>query len=32
MTIEIDGSFGQELNDKVQVLPNIFSSIMLQPI
>ena len=32
MTIEIDGSFGQELNDKVQVLPNIFSSTMLQPI
>ena len=32
MTIEIDGSFGQALNDKVQVLPNIFSSTMLQPI
>ena len=32
MTIEIDGSVGQERNDKVQVLPNIFSSTMLQPI
>ena len=29
MTIEIDGSFGPELN---QVLPNVFSSTMLQPI
>ena len=32
MTIEIDGSFGQELNDKVRILPNIFSSTMLKPI
>ncbi len=32
MTIEIDGSFGQELNDKIKVLPNVFSSTMLQPI
>lgn len=32
MTIEIDGSFGPELNKKIKVLPNIFSSTMLQPI
>lgn len=32
MTIEIDGSFGKELNDKIMTLPNIFSSTMLQPI
>lgn len=32
MTIEIDGSFGQELNQKIKVLPNVFSSTMLQPI
>lgn len=32
MTIEIDGSFGSELNDRIKVLPNIFSSTMLQPI
>ena len=32
MTIEIDGSFGPELNEKIKVLPNIFSSTMLQPI
>ena len=32
MTIEIDGSFGPELNQKIKVLPNVFSSTMLQPI
>ena len=32
MTIEIDGSFGPELNVKIKVLPIIFSSTMLQPI
>lgn len=32
MTIEIDGSFGPELGDRVRILPNIFSSTMLQPI
>ena len=32
MTIEIDGSFGPELNEKIKVLPNIFSRTMLQPI
>ena len=32
MAIEIDGSFGQELNQKIKVLPNVFSSTMLQPI
>ena len=32
MTIEIDGRFGPELNDKIKILPNIFSSTMLQPI
>lgn len=32
MTIEIDGVFGQELNDKINQLPNIYSSTMLQPI
>ena len=32
MTIEIDGSFGPELNEKIKVPPNIFSSTMLQPI
>ena len=31
MTIEIDGSFGPELNQKIKVLPNVFSSTMLQP-
>ena len=32
MTIEIDGSFGPELNERIKILPNIFSSTMLQPI
>lgn len=32
MTIEIDGSFGPELNETIKTLPNIFSSTMLQPI
>ena len=32
MTIEIDGRFGPELNQKIKVLPNVFSSTMLQPI
>lgn len=32
MTIEIDGIFGPELNEKIKLLPNIFSSTMLQPI
>lgn len=32
MTIEIDGHFGPELNDRIKTLPNIFSSTMLQPI
>ena len=32
MTIEIDGSYGPKLNDKIKRLPNIFSSTMLQPI
>ena len=32
MTIEIDGSFGPELNQKIKVLPHVFSSTMLQPI
>lgn len=32
MTIEIDGVFGPELNEKINRLPNIYSSTMLQPI
>lgn len=32
MTIEIDGMFGQELNEQINQLPNIYSSTMLQPI
>lgn len=32
MTIELDGSFGQEFNDSIKKLPNIFSSTMLKPI
>ncbi len=32
MTIEMDGSFGPELNEKTRKLPNIYSSTMLQPI
>ena len=32
MTIEVDGNFGQELNDKICELPNIHTSILLQPI
>lgn len=32
MTIEIDGVFGPELNDKIKCLENIYSSTMLQPI
>lgn len=32
MTIEIEGSFGADLNERIKVLPNIFSSTMLQPI
>lgn len=32
MTIEIDGNFGQELNEMIKKLPNIYSSTMLQPI
>lgn len=32
MSIEIDGSFDQDLNSKIQHLPNIFSSTILQPI
>ncbi len=32
MTIEIAGSFGPEQNQTITVLPNVFSSTMLQPI
>ncbi len=32
MTIELEGSFGPELNDKIQCLPDIYASTMLQPI
>lgn len=32
MTIEIDGNLGLDLNEKIQKLPNIYSSTMLQPI
>lgn len=32
MTIEIDGNFGAELNEEINILPNIYSSTMLQPI
>mgnify|MGYP000500199299 FL=1 len=32
MTIEIDGSFGPELNEKIKVLPNISPAPLLQPI
>lgn len=32
MSIEIDGSFDQDLNDRIKQLPNIYSSTMLQPI
>lgn len=32
MTIELDGSVKEELNEKINALPNIFSSTMLRPI
>lgn len=32
MTIELDGAVSEELNEKINHLPNIFSSIMLKPI
>jgi len=32
MTIELDGNIGEKLNDKINQLPNIYSSIMLRPI
>lgn len=32
MTIELEGAFGPDLNEKVQQLPNIYASTMLQPI
>lgn len=32
MTIEVEGSFGPDLNRQIQQLPNIFASTMLQPI
>ena len=32
MTIELEGDFNQELNDKIQTLPNIISSTMLLPV
>ena len=32
MTIEVEGSFGSDLNEKIKSLPNIYSSTMLQPI
>ena len=32
MTIEVDGTFGQEINERIKTLDNVFSSIMLQPI
>ena len=32
MTIEVDGNLGTAINEKIQGLPNIYSSIMLQPI
>lgn len=32
MTIEIDGSYGEGLNDEIRSLPNIFSSTMLKPV
>ena len=32
MTIELEGNFGDELNDHIEALPNIYSSTMLRPI
>ena len=32
MTIEVDGTFGPEINERIMTLDNVFSSIMLQPI
>lgn len=32
MTIELEGKFGPELNERIQELPNIYSSTMLLPI
>ena len=32
MTIEVDGTFGPEINERIKTLDNVFSSIMLQPI
>lgn len=32
MTIEVDGLFGEELNEKIKTLDNVYSSTMLQPI
>ena len=32
MTIEVEGNFGPELNEKIKGLPNIYASTMLQPI
>ena len=32
MTIELEGDFNQELNDRIQTLPNIISSTMLLPV
>ena len=32
MTIEVDGTFGPEINERIKTLDNVFSSIILQPI
>ena len=32
MTIELEGNFGDELNDSIEALPHIYSSTMLRPI
>ena len=32
MTMEVDGTFGPEINERIKTLDNVFSSIMLQPI
>ena len=32
MTIEMDGEFQEDLNEKIKQLPNIYSSILVKPI
>lgn len=32
MTIELEGNFGDDLNEQIEALPNIYSSTMLRPI